>query len=178
MAKAFTRSLPAQAAALSVINAAKEHGYLKGPLVADPVLAEAEKELFLAMLKRLADRRRTGGGELTSDEISSLFTFVFARAAEAVTNMVNRQPNKFELLGMFDGKVPISADERLIGAFKKLELPSDCARAYWTWYHDGADAGQRSGVDPVLPLFEALKWTFRISCTVAIEKLEELGIRL
>ena len=27
-------------------------------------------------------------------------------------------------------------------------------------------------------LFEALKWTFRISCTVAIEKLEELGIRL
>ena len=43
MAKEFTRSLPAQAAALSVINAAKEHGYLKGPLVADPVLAEAEK---------------------------------------------------------------------------------------------------------------------------------------
>ena len=178
MAENFTRSLPAQAAALSVINAAKEHGYLKGALVADPVLAEAEKELFLAMFRQLSERHRPGGGALSSDEVSSLFTFVFARAAEAVTNMVNHQPNKFDMLGMFDGKVPISADERLIGCFKKLDLPADCARAYWEWYHDGVDAGQRSGVDPVLPLFEALKWTFRISCTVAIEKLEELGFRL
>lgn len=70
-------------------------------------------------LARLDERRKKGEAELTADEISSLFTFVYAKAAEAVTNLVNSQPNNFDLLGMLDGKVPIYADDRLTRIFQE-----------------------------------------------------------
>ncbi len=175
MGREFSRSLLAQAAALSVVNAAKEGGWIDGPLAVDPVLAESEKALFLKMFDRLATRRRQGEA-LSADEVSSLFTFVFARAAEAVTNLVNRQPDDFDMMGMFDGKVPIYADDKLTGYFKTLSFPTDCARAYWEWFHREAEGGAMCGVDPALPLFEALKWCFRISSHLAVRKLESLGI--
>ncbi len=177
MAMQFSRSVAAQAAALAVIDAAKKSGILSGPVATAPELAEAEKELFLGMFKQLGARRGTAAESLTSDEVSSLFTFVYARAAEAAGNFLTRQPNRFEYLGMFDGKVPISADERLIGHFKsRSDFPTACAAAYWAWYHDPAVQPELAGVDPALPLFEALKWTFRISCHFAIEKLEADGL--
>ncbi|NMD86250.1 hypothetical protein HF882_06590 [Victivallis vadensis] len=182
----FSRSLLAQAAALTVVDTARSAGLLERPLAVDPGLAEAEKELFFKMFEQVADRRRRNLHELSSDEVSSLFTFVFARAAEAATNLANRQPNRFETLGMFDGKVPLNADERLVGYFKKLTFPTDCARAYWEWYQRDAESLPLRGTDPILPLrgtdpilplFEALKWTFRISCHIAVEKLEADGFR-
>ena len=171
----FTRSMTAQAAALAVVNAARRTGVLAGPLATAPALADSEKDLFLKMFRALADRRAKGTDRLDSDEISSLFTFVFARAAEAVTNMVNGRPDDFSMLGMFDGKVPIYADDRITGSFKMSQWPTDAARAYWQWYEAEGGAVARSGVDPALPLFEALKWMFRVSCHLAIEKLETDG---
>ena len=126
----FSRSLLAQAAALTVVDTARSAGLLERPLAVDPVLAEAEKELFFKMFEQVADRRRRNLHELSSDEVSSLFTFVFARAAEAATNLANRQPNRFETLGMFDGKVPLNADERLVGYFKKLTFPGYIRKAW------------------------------------------------
>ncbi len=162
----FTRSLTAQSVALAMIEAGKPH--LTKALVAAPELAEAEKELFVKMLGRLAERMRTGESTLSADEISSLFTFTGARAGEAVTNYFNGGTNEFDLMGMFDGKIPISADERMIGFFKKSRLASDCAQAYLDWHA----SNPARGIDPVLPLFEALKWCFRLSCTAAVEHLE------
>ncbi len=171
----FSRSMTAQAAALVIVNAARRTDVLRGQVATAPALADSEKELFLRMFRHLAERRATGVNELSSDEISSLFTFVFARAAEAVTNMVNGRPDDFSMLGMFDGKVPIYADDRITGAFKLSEWPQNAARAYWEWYEIEADAVARRGIDPVLPLFEALKWMFRISSHLAIEQLEADG---
>lgn len=173
MAKEFSRSLAAQSVALAMVGAAREGGCLNGALIASPVLAEAEKKLFLKMLARLSEHRTNGRAELSTDEISSLFTFVSAKAAEAVTNMVNRQPDNFELLGMMDGKVPIYADERLTGHFKKLTLAADCAQAYLDWH--AANSATLELFDPLLTLFEALKWCFRLSCAAAVEKLEADG---
>ena len=179
MGTTFSRSVAAQAAAVTVIETAKKDGLLSGPVATAPELAESEKELFLEMFRKLAERQGTAAKSLTSDEISSLFTFVYARAAEAVGNFLAGRPNQFEFLGMFDGKVPFSADERLIGYFKsKSGFPTACAAAYWSWYHDPAVRQELAGIDPVLPLFEALKWTFRISCHYALEKLEADGLRL
>ena len=175
MANEFSRSIVSQAVALAMVEAARKGEYLKGPMVASPVLAEAEKELFVKMLSRLEERRKNGEGTLSEDEIASLFTFVYAKAAEAVTNMANVQPNNFELLGMLDGKVPLYADERLTGHFKKLNLATDCAQAYVDWYAANACSEPLQAYDPVLPLFEALKWCFRLSCTAAVEKLEADG---
>ncbi len=159
----FTRSLSAQGAAAAVIAAARDAGFPRGAMVADPELAEMEKELFLQILERLRAKE-----ELSTDEISSLFSFVTARAAEAVTNRFNRKREKFEMLGLFDGKIPFYADERLTGYFKTISLPGDCARGYLDWFDGGASAE----CDPLLALSEALKWTFRIAATVACEELE------
>lgn len=173
----FSRSLLAQEAALVIIRTARAAGLLERPLAVDPNLAEAEKTLFLKMFEQLSERRRCKKDELNSDELSSLFTFVFARAAEAVTNLANHQPNRFEMLGMFDGKIPLNADDRLVGYFKQLSFPADCAHAFLEWYQ-GYDGGfPQNLADPVLPLFESLKWTFRISCHIAVEKLEFYGFR-
>ena len=175
MAKEFSRSVVSQAVALAMVEAVQKGGYLKGAMVASPVLAEAEKELFVKMLARLDERRKKGEAELTADEISSLFTFVYAKAAEAVTNLVNSQPNNFDLRGMLDGKVPIYADDRLTGYFKKINLAADCAQAYLDWHDANAGNEALRSYDPMLPLFEALKWCFRLSCTAAVEKLEADG---
>lgn len=175
MAKEFSRSVVAQAAAMAMIGAARKTGCPQGAMVASPVLAEAEKELFLKMLERLGDRRKHGTEGLSADEVSSLFTFVYARAAEAATNLVNGRANNFDLAGMLDGKIPVYAEERLVGHFKKLTLASDCAQAYLDWHAANAADPALRDCDPVLPLFEALKWCFRLSCTAAVEKLEADG---
>lgn len=178
MTKEFSRSVVAQAAAAAMIVAARKSECPKGAMVASPVLAEAEKELFLLMLARFADRRKAGTEGLSTDEISSLFTFVCAKAAEAVTNWCNSKKCEFNLSGMLDGKIPIYAEERLTGHFKKLTLPSDCAQAYLDWHAANAADPALQACDPILPLFEALKWCFRLSCTAAVEKLEEDGGRV
>ncbi len=171
----FSRSMTAQAAALAIVNAARKTDVLTGEIATAPVLADSEKELFLQMFRQLEEHKKRGNEELSSDEISSLFTFVFARAGEAVTNMVNGRPNEFSMLGMFDGKVPIYADDRITGMFKMSGWPLEAARAYWEWFEqEGAAVAQR-GIDPALPLFESLKWMFRISAHLAIQKLEADG---
>ena len=161
----FQRSVGAQMAALCVVETAKSSGLLEGPVTVAPMLAEAEKELFFKMFEAVNRRRAEGVDDITPDEISSMFCFVFARSAEAVTNMFNHQVNKFDMMGLFDGKIPFYTDDDLTGYFKKLTFPVDCAQAYWDWYH--AEYSQ-SATDPILPLFEALKWTFRLGCHIAI----------
>lgn len=66
MAKEFSRSVVSQAVALAMVEVVQKGGYLKGAMVASPVLAEAEKELFVKMLARLDERRKKGEAELTA----------------------------------------------------------------------------------------------------------------
>ena len=53
-------------------------------LAVDPALAGMEKALFTGMFRAVAQR---GGAELTADEFSSMFHFVFAKSAEAAVSM-------------------------------------------------------------------------------------------
>ncbi|MDR0933157.1 MAG: hypothetical protein LBM70_09100 [Victivallales bacterium] len=174
----FSRSILAQAVAVAMIEVVQKGEYLKGAMIASPVLSESEKELFVKMLARINERRKNGQTSLNEDEIASLFNFVYAKAAEAVTNMVNIQPDNFDLLGMLDGKAPLYADDRLVGHFKKLNLAADCAQGYLDWFAANASNARLLTYDPILPLFEALKWCFRLSCTLAIEKLESDGRKI
>ncbi len=160
----------AQEIALAIVNAARDGGYLDGELAAIPETADAEKTLFMDMFSALQthcgrEKRR----ELDIDEVSSMFSFVFAKAAEIVTNYVNGKADKISMDGLFDGKIPFYADDTLVGFCKKSTWPSEAGRAFMDM--DDAD----SGIDPVLRLFEALKWTFRISCHIVIRHLEKRG---
>ena len=162
----FSRTLAAQGAAKCIVDCAAELGWLNTPVAVSPRLAEAEKDLIIKMITELRRRFGENNGELQSDEVSSLFTFVFAKAAEAVTNMYNRQPDNFELTGMLDGKIPIYADDRITGEFKKSMFPVNCASGYLAWSSE--NSALLAGNDPVLLLFESLKWCFRLSCHAAI----------
>ncbi len=151
-----------------IIGAAQEHGFLEGPLTVIPELAEEEKKLFVRMIAELSRRRAFSGDELTVDEISSLFTFVLAKAAELITCHVNGKMDEPALDGMFDGKIPLYADDRLTGYCKQCHWPETAATAF-------VNFDIPRGADPLLMLFEALKWSFRVSVHLAALHLEHRG---
>ena len=167
MGNDFVTSLPAQAAARCIIDTAKSLDLLDGPLNVAPELAEREKALFLAMFSAMEEHRREHGDQLSADEICSLFTYVFAKAAEIVTDFYNHQTGKVDFSGMFDGRIPICADESITAEFKSSPFPAQCAHNYLQWVEN--DAAYLTGCDMRLLLFEALKWCFRLSCHLAVE---------
>lgn len=161
----FRTSLAAQAAARVVVEAARRSGLLdSGALAVDPALAEMEKALFSGMFKALA---RRGGRELSPEEFSSMFHFVFARSAEAACACWSGRPFETGTDGLFDGKTPFYADDALRGYFKEQSFPSECAQSCWDLL---AAAPPR---EPLLSLFESLKWCFRIGCHAGLVFLEK-----
>ena len=174
MDNVFSRSEAAQLSAQSAILAAKDAGWLEDGIMVDPAFAESEKSLMIAIMQELGrlGLQKQSGLDLSSEEISSMFTFVFAKAAEAVTNYASGQPDNWEMLGLLDGKTPISAQDMITGKFKSSSFPTDCARNFWGFYEHGL-----AGSDALLCLMEALKWCFRLSCHYAVMCLDEGGFR-
>ncbi len=166
----FVTSLPAQAAAGCIIETARAQGLLDRPVAVSNELAEAEKMLFIRMFQKMDEHMKSCGEELHPDEVSSLFTFVFAKAAESVTNMFNHKEQNFDLAGMFDGRIPLYADDAVTAEFKSSKFPFLCAQNYLEFTEN--EAGALAGCDPLLLLFEALKWCFRLSCHLAVTVIE------
>ena len=165
----FRTSLAAQTAARAVVETARECGLLDdGGMVVDPALAEMEKALFAAMFKAVA---RRGSAELSPDEFSSMFHFVTARAAEAATACWSGRPFETGTDGLFDGKTPFYASDELKGFIHDLDFPVRCAQKCWDLYAAAPDAEG----EPLLKLFESLKWCFRIGCHASLRFLESRG---
>lgn len=154
--------------AKAMIASAAAGGYFDGKnldLVEE--LADPEKEFFVEMFRRLDKyRAETGRDELIADEISSMFSFVFARSVEAVVNFCNDNKQEFDYMGMFDGKIPFYADDNLTSYVKKSLFPRDMAAAFLDFMSD-----EGTDLDPLLSLFEALKWTWRISQHLALQQI-------
>ena len=165
----FTRSLAANEAASVVVAAARDGGWLDRPVAVAPELAAAEKKLIIRVLAALDDAKKTGRTGLDADTVGSMFTFVFARSAEAVSALFNHQEPEFSMAGLFDGRAPFYADERIAGFFKQCSFPTDCASRYWEWFH--AHPEYAGAAD--LTLGEALKWCFRLGCHIAMLQLPE-----
>ena len=161
----FSHSLAARAAAAAVIDTAKRMKILDGPIRTAPELAEMEKFLFVSLFDALRKRDNAADHPLSADEISAMFTFVFIRAAEAVTIFLSGQGQfEFDDTGLFGGPVPYYADEKIGAKFKEFnDFPSECAIAFLQLSRDlPADA------EPILPLFEAMKWCFRLGCHLGL----------
>lgn len=158
----------------AIIEEARNKGYLNGPVSVIPELAESEKLFFIFMLEEV--RKHLAGNktpELSADEIISMFTYVFARAGEAVSCWTTGQKMEFEKHGMFDGKIPMYSDEKLMQYFKQTTFPGDMTNAFFRWNEENSDFCGDNEIDPILPLFEALKWTWRLTVNFTIEYLEE-----
>ena len=122
-------------------------------------LADVEKKFFMdLMIKTDEYLYRNNKQDLSLDEISGIFTFVFAKSAEAVTNYLNKSEQKFEFWGIFDGKVPLYTDETLTGELKKSLIPGVMAQTFIDFIDENPEFKQ----DFKLAIFEALKWTWRL----------------
>ena len=166
----FVTSVPAQAAARVIVETARNEGLLNDAVAVAPELAETEKELFIKMFRAVDEHIRDGEDELSADEIGALFTFVFAKAAEVVTEMFNGKEHQLDLAGMFGGEIPLYADDSITAEFKNSQFPMRCAENYLDFIDKNSDALR--GCQPWLLLFEALKWCFRISCHFAATVVE------
>ncbi|QSH41687.1 hypothetical protein P0136_06750 [Lentisphaerota bacterium ZTH] len=164
--------------ALAIVNCAAKNGYIEGQIAVIEELADYEKELFKFMLvetRKFLDRECRQ--EISGEEIISLFTYVSAKAGEAVSCWVNGQTPEFSSHGMFDGKVPMYSDDKVMAYFKTLELPSDMAKTFSNWCRENPDFCSENHLDPIIPLFEALKWTWRIAVNLTVCLLEKQGFK-
>ena len=110
-ARPFNTSLAAQRAARLVIETARRSGVWDGgALAVDPALAGMEKALFAGLFHAVAKR---GGAELTAEEFSSMFHFVFAKSAEAAVSCWSKRPFETDVQGLFDGNIPFYANDEL-----------------------------------------------------------------
>lgn len=169
----MNESLKYMEIASCIVNAAKKKQYLNATLPVIPELADLEKSLFVMMSSRIGEystiRQQP---ELNQDEVHSLFVFVLAKAAEAVCCWRCKQEFNMDSRGMFDGNVPMQVDAELVKSLKRLPLADDMYDAFGDWSADHPDFCEENNLHPILPLLEALKWTFRISCGMIIEYFE------
>ena len=150
-----------------MVEAARENGYLDGPIAVIPELAELEKQLFIRMMRELQKYlERNERQSLEQSEVESMFTFVLAKAGEMVALHLSnsKQDEELSLDGLFDGKIPMYADDTLLGFCKRCRWPSVAGTLFWN--------ERIKQADPLLALFEALKWCFRISEHLVILELE------
>lgn len=164
----FTTSIAARKAAVCIINGARDRGYIDGPLITAPELAEIEKQLFLKMFAALPQNGKISDCALSSDQMSSLFTFVFAKAAETAAQLYEGvEKVELDTEGMFDLNVPIAAGELLNNYGADLDFPSVCMERF-------IELSQESDfTEPFYSLFEALKWSYRISFHIFWDFLEQ-----
>lgn len=160
----FSSSLVAQEVARNVVDCGRRCGLLEQEIFVEPDWAVKEKALLIDVLKELYEYSRIHQ-DLQPDEMSSVFTFIFAKAAEVITNWVNKKEEKIRMQGLLDGCVPLYADDTITEEFKKSLFPSQCAQEYLMWSQ--ARAQQIAQYDSVVVLGEALKWTFRLGCHYA-----------
>lgn len=164
----------AELVAMSVIHTARNDGYLTGPLTVLEALSDVEKDLFVAMLRQVKTHlNREERTELTGEEIVSLYTFSFAKAAEAVSELHGGNPIELDLMGMLDGKIPFYCNPNLEKFCHKTTLPDDFAIKFKEFYSHYGEALIKEGAEPILILMESLKWTWRISIHVCYNLLSE-----
>ena len=96
-----------------------------------------------------------------------MFHFVFAKSAEAAVSCWSQRPFETDVQGLFDGNIPFYANDELGEFLKAQNFPAECAQNCWD------NIRRDAGCDPLLSLFEALKWCFRFGCHAGIAFLEQ-----
>ena len=89
-----------------------------------------------------------------------------ASSNRAATSCWSQRPFESDAQGLFDGSTPFYANDELGEFLKNQSFPADCAQNCWDAFHENGVA------DPLLSLFEALKWCFRFGCHAGIAFLE------
>ena len=155
--------------AQNIIASARQEGYLleDEPFQSSPELSALEKPLFIKMFQAFKEHlQRNGAMELTSDEIAYMFNFVVAKGAEMAYNFMAGQEQDCKVNGLFDSRVSLYVDDRLMNFLKAEPIAAKLGGAFVDFQQQNQD------LDPVLSLFEALKWTLRVAEHLTLKMLQ------
>lgn len=168
MSETFTTSFAAQKAARAMVETAKDGGFLTGALITAPELGEVEKKLFLKMFAALPQSDNITNCALSGEQMSSLFTFVFAKAAETAAQLYEGVEDiQLETEGMLSGNIPIAAGELLNEYGANTDFPVNCMERFIKLTEED------DFTEPLYSLFEALKWCYRLSFHIFWDYLEQ-----
>ena len=157
------------AVARCIVAAAQGAGYLvEGePIQSAPELTQLEKPIFINMFKALREHLQTVNRmELTDDEVASMFNFAVGKGAEMAFNFVGNQKLECHVNGLLDSRMSLYVDDRLMNFLKAEPIAAKLGGAFVDFQQENP------GSDPILSLFEALKWTMRISSHLTFKFLE------
>jgi hypothetical protein len=152
-----------------IVSAARNAGYLveDEAMQSSPELAELEKPLFIKMFQAFKEHLQNSGRmELTSDEVASMFNFAVGKGAEMAYNFMSSQKQDCNVVGLFDSRISLYVDDRLMNFLKAEPIAAKLGGAYVDFQNENSD------IDPVLGLFEALKWTMRITEHVTLKLIQ------
>lgn len=154
-----------------MIAAARAAGYLleDEAMRTAPELAALEKPLFVNMFKELRDHlQKVNRMELTDDEVASLFNFAVGKGADMAHNFMSDQAQDTNVTGMFSSRISLYVDDRLMNFLKAEPIAANLGGAFVDFQRDNPQT------DPILGLFEALKWTLRITEHLTMKFIERL----
>lgn len=156
--------------AKNIINIAKENRYITGPLTISEELADSEKPL-LSMIATETRKHVENKIEnsLDYEEIASMFLFVYAKAIETVYHWHKGSSYVPLETGLFGGEVPLTVSTAMQQHFQKLTVPTDLFTGFQLWNEANPDYCSIHDTHPIVPIVEALKWTYRISISLAME---------
>ncbi len=152
-----------------IVYAARQAGYLlEGEAMqSSPELAALEKPLFVKMFQALKEHlQKVNRMELTDDEIASMFNFAVGKGAEMAHNFMSDQKQDCNVVGLFDPRMSLYVDDRLMNFLKAEPMASKLGGAFVDFRNEDPS------LDPVLSLFEALKWVLRISEHVTLKLIQ------
>lgn len=158
--------------AKALVSKACEKGFIKGKLTVVPELVENEKLLFTFIAKSIKEQVDSREEEeLDMQEISNLFTFVYAKGGETAFNWHNGGEFTINPGGIFEQDVPFAASREMIEYFNERTLPDDMFGAFHDWHEHNPAFCAENAAHPLLPLLDALRWTYRIALGMGLEYL-------
>ena len=158
--------------AKALVDKAREKGFIKGSLTVVPALVENEKLLFAFIAKSIREQVDSKDEEeLEMQEVSNLFTFAYAKGGETAFNWHNGSDFSISPRGIFEQAVPFAASREMIEYFNGKTLPEDMFQVFHLWHERNPAYCAENAAHPLLPLLEALKWTYRIALGMGLEYL-------
>lgn len=158
-----------------IVGIAKEKGYISNSLAVAPELVDNEKTFLSWLTVQIRDYVNAKKTEqLEEQEILQLFNFVYAKGCQTAYQwQQNGELPNFEGEAVFDNRIACHIDGEMFEYFNSIPLAVEFSAAFQEWTSHNPDYYQKHGVHPVLPLLECLKWTYRITLSLAFDYLNE-----
>lgn len=157
-----------------IVEIARERNYITDSLAVAPELIDHERSFFSALAAKIRHHvDHKGSQQLTEQEIYELFTLVYAKSCELAYHWrVNKKLLEPNVEDAFKDRIACHLEASMLDYFNSLTVPADFCAAFNAWTMRNPDYCQENNVHPILPLLEALKWTYRISLSLAFDYLD------